>query len=229
MSTEKRIMAGACLLCVGVLVGCVQVWLAVAGRAPAMSGLSLLSLGLGGLGAGLMIVAGDGGPAPAGVGAAPARHGPAGASGAGGAAASASTPDTDDVDDDAGAEEVLAAAARIVDGAVADEADAAVARIHGVPHSHLRMVLSPGGQVTTGAGATGDGDVEGDDVGVPGVVCELVAPSGWMGAGLISLAETLMSHRRMQELLGQLAADGDASAIAAAEYLRIDIPDGREQ
>ena len=225
MSAEKRIMAGACLLCVGVLVGCVQVWLAVAGRAPTMSGLSLLSLGLGGLGTGLMLTA-DGGPDPAGVGAAPARHGPADASGA---AASAPTPDTDDVDDDAGAEEVLAAAARIVDGAVADEADAAVARIHGVPHSHLRMVLSPGGQVTAGAGATGDGDVEGDDVGVPGVVCELVAPSGWMGAGLISLAETLMSHRRMQELLGQLAADGDASAIAAAEYLRIDIPDGREQ
>ncbi|WP_147681392.1 hypothetical protein [Actinomyces ruminicola] len=225
MSAEKRIMAGACLLCVGVLVGCVQVWLAVSGRASAMSGLSLLALGLGGLGAGLMIVAGDG-PAPAGVGAEPVPHGPAGASGA---AASAPTPDTDDVDDDAGAEDVLAAAARIVDGAVECEADAAVARIHGVPHSHLRMVLSPGGQVTTGAGATGDGDVEGDDGGVPGVVCELVAPSGWMGAGLMSLAETLMSHRRMQELLGQLAAAGDASAIAAAEYLRIDIPDGREQ
>lgn len=221
MSTEKRIMLGACLLCVGVLVGCVQAWLAVAGRAPAMSGLSLLALGLGGLGAGLMIVAGDGGPAPAGVGAEPVPHGPAGASGA---AASAPSPDTDDVDDGAGAEDVLAAAARIVDGAVACETDAVVKRIHAVPHSHLRMVLSPGGQVTTGTDADGDGDG-----GVPGVVCELVAPSGWMGAGLISLAETLMSHRRMQELLGQLAADGDESAVAAAEYLRIDIPDGREQ
>ncbi|PHP52569.1 hypothetical protein [Actinomyces ruminis] len=59
MSTERRITVGALLLCAGVIVGCVQAWLAVTGRAPAMSGLSLLALGLGGLGAGLMLTADD--------------------------------------------------------------------------------------------------------------------------------------------------------------------------
>ena len=209
---------GTGLLCAGVIIGCVQAWLAVSGRAPAMSGLSLLALGLGGLGAGLMLTAG-GGPDPAGVGAAPVPHGPAGASGA---AISAPTPDTDDGDngDGAGAEEaeeVLAAAARIVDGAVADETDAVLERLHGGPHSHLRMVLSPGGH-TTGTDSAGDGDGDGS----PGMVCELVAPTGHMGYALTTLAETLVSARRVRALLAQLAADGDASAQAAAAYLGID-------
>ena len=212
-------MAGACLLCAGVVVGCVQAWLAVSGRAPALSGLSLLALGLGGLGAGLMLTA-DGGPDPAGVGAEPAPHGPAGASGA---TASAPTPDTADVDDDAGAEEVLAAAARIVDGAVECETDAVIERIHAGPHSHLRMVLSPGGQVTIGTDADGDG---GD--GVPVMVCELVAPPDWMGSALMALTEALMSPRRVREMLAGLASEGDASAVAAVEYLRINPQGGGE-
>lgn len=223
MSAERRIMAGACLLCAGVVVGCVQAWLAVTGRAPVVSGLSLLALGLGGLGAGMMLTA-DGGPVPAGVGAEPVPHGPAGASGA---AASAPTPDTADVDDhdDAGAEDVLAAAARIVDGAVECETDAIVERVHSGPHSHLRMVLSPGGQVTIGTGAA-DADGGGDSSdGVPVMVCELVAPPDWMGSALMTLAEALMSPRRVREMLAGLASEGDASAVAAVEYLRIAMGD----
>ncbi|WP_103061563.1 hypothetical protein [Actinomyces qiguomingii] len=224
MSVERRIAVGACLLCVGVLVGCVQAWLAVTGRAPVMSGLSLLALGLGGLGAVLMIMAGDG-PAPADVGAAAVPYGPAGG---GGAAASAPTPETarEDTDhEDGGVEEVLAAAARIVDRAVEHETDAAAERIYAVPHAHLRMVLTPGGQATTVTDGTGADDAEGGD-GVPGMVCELVAPSGWMGSALMTLADALISPRRVREMLTQLAREGDASAVAAAEYLRLDLPGG---
>ncbi len=47
MGAHRRISAGTVLLTAGVVVACVQAWLAVAGRAPAMSGLSLLALALG--------------------------------------------------------------------------------------------------------------------------------------------------------------------------------------
>lgn len=224
MSAERRIAVGACLLCVGIVTGCVQAWLAVTGRAPVMSGLSLLALGLGGLGAGLMIMAGDG-PAPAGVGASPAPHDPAGANGA---AASAPTPETtvDDADHEgAGAEDVLTAAARIVDGAVECETDAIVERIHAGPHAHLRMVLSPAGQVTIGTDDAGAADAVDSGDGVPAMVCELVAPPDWMGSALMALAEALMSPRRVREMLAGLASEGDASAVAAVEYLRVAMGD----
>jgi len=203
MSAHRRITAGTVALTAGVVVGCVQAWLAVSGRAPALSGLSLLALGLGGLGAGLMLTA-DGGPDPAGVGAAPAPRGPAGASGA---TASAPTPETavDDVAVDGG--DALAQAARIVDGVVAGEAEAVVDRIHGQPHSHLRLVLSP---------EDGPGD---DD---PEMLCELTAPLGAMGLAVGTLAQLMHDPHHVAEILEHLAHGGDASAASLLESLTSD-------
>ncbi|MDU0348319.1 hypothetical protein [Actinomyces sp. MRS3W] len=186
MSAERRIAAGACLLCVGVLVGCVQAWLAVSGRAPALSGLSLLALGLGGVGAWLMLTSCDVAVVPeldAELAAVDAE-----------VSAGPNTADADGDGDGEDAGDVLAQAARIVDGAVASEAEAVVDRIHGQPHTHLHMVLSP---------EDGPG---GDD---PEMLCELTAPRGAMGWAVGALAQLMHDPHHVRGILEHLASDGD--------------------
>ncbi|QHO91057.1 hypothetical protein CWT12_06595 [Actinomyces sp. 432] len=204
MSAEKRIVWGACLLSAGIVVGCVQAWLAVTGRAPVVSGLSLLALALGGAGACLMLTSCDVVEVPvvdaelAALDAALSSPAPAPGAGGGGVG-----------------EDALAQAARIVDGAVADEAEAVVERLHSQPHAHLRLVL----------GHVGDSDGEDADGEVPEMVCELVAPDDAMGLAVGALASLMSDPHRVRGLLEHLASDGDASAVRALAYLS----DGGEQ
>ncbi len=196
MGAHRRISAGTVLLTAGVVVACVQAWLAVAGRAPAMSGLSLLALALGGVGVWLLLTSCDEVEVPA-VDAeltaldAELSAGPGG--GVGGE----------------GVGDALEQAARIVDGAVAGEAEAVVDRIHSQPHAHLRLVLTPG-------------DEPGGDEGVPEMVCELVAPDGAMGLAVGMLVRLLLDPRRVAGVLESLASDGDASAARVLERLASD-------
>ncbi|WP_210579223.1 hypothetical protein [Actinomyces succiniciruminis] len=184
-------------LTAGVVVGCVQAWLAVSGRAPALSGLSLLALGLGGVGAWLMLTSCDVAVVPeldAELAAVDAE-----------VSAGPSTADADGDGEDAG--DVLAQAARIVDGVVAGEAETVVDRIHGQPHTHLHMVLSP---------EDGPG---GED---PEMLCELTAPRGAMGWAVGALAQLMHDPHHVRGILEHLASGGDASAASLLESLTSD-------
>ena len=205
MNAHRRITAGTVALTAGVVVGCVQAWLAVSGRAPALSGLSLLALGLGGVGAWLMLTSCD-------VAVVPELDAELAAVDAEVSAG----PNTADGDgEDAG--DVLAQAARIVDGVVAGEAEAVVDRIHDGPHTHLRVVLG----YLDRLGAVVDDGEDADDA-VPEMVCELVAPADTMGMAVAALASLMHDPHHVRGILERLASDGDASATSALEYLASD-------